>query len=214
MTNIDPKIDRRQEILVGAFSALMKNGLPALSFEAIAEEAGVSRQLVRYHFSDNEGLMIALCDLLAARYRDMLINGMMKVEGGNRLDVFLDYYFDLLDGAPKPRDDQAYDALMSLSARYPKVKENLRNGYTLLGQVVSHEIELSSPSLGSQASQELSYLFVALMYGHWKMVASLGLAEDHKMITRKAIDRLIQSYLNDEGETGPPVAVWRQEPEA
>lgn len=213
MSDNEQSADRRQEILIGAFTALMKNGLPALSFETIAEEAGLSRQLVRYHFNDNEALMIALCDLLAARYRDMLITGVMKAEGSKRLEIFLDYYFDMLDDMPKPRDDQAYDALMSLSARYPKIKENLRNGYGLLGQVVSHEIELQYPSLGSQASQELSYLFVALMYGHWKMVASLGLAEDHKLVTRKAIDRLILSYRLDEIEKGPEVPIWKQEPE-
>lgn len=213
MSESEQSVDRRQEILIGAFSALMKNGLPALSFETIAEEAGLSRQLVRYHFNDNEALMIALCDLLAARYRDMMINGVMNAKGNERLEIFLDYYFDILDDMPKPRDDQAYDALMSLSARYPKIKENLRNGYSLLGQVISHEIEVQYPNLGSQASQELSYLFVSLMYGHWKMVASLGLAEDHKQITRKAIDRLIRSYQLDEVEKGPEVLVWKQEPE-
>jgi AcrR family transcriptional regulator len=210
MSEAEQNLDRKQMILKGAFSALKNSGLPALSFDVIAEEAGVSRQLVRYHYKDNEALMIALCDYLAGLYRDTLIAGVMQAEGKDRLQIFLDFYFDLLDDMPKPRDDQVYDALMSLSAGAPKIQANLRSQYSLLGQVLSHEFELQYPSLNSQQSRELSYLFVSLMYGHWKMVASLGLSEDHKYISRKAMDRLIDSYVSNSDEPGQNVSVWKQ----
>ncbi|MEP4194775.1 MAG: TetR/AcrR family transcriptional regulator [Aliishimia sp.] len=211
MQDTDQSLRRKQEILKGAFSALIKNGLPSLSFDVIAKEAGLSRQLVRYHFPDDEALMIALCDFLAAQYRDALIAKVMKTEGKDRLEIFLDYYFDLLEDMPKPRDDQVYDALMSLSAGSQKIRDTLRENYSFLGQVISHEFELQFPSLGSRESKELSYLFVCLMYGHWKMVASLGLSEDHKHITRQAMDRLIQSYVSKSVPLGNLVATWQQE---
>ena len=155
--------------------------------------------------------MVALCDYLAAKYRDTLITGVMQAEGKDRLGIFLDYFFDLLDDMPKPRDDQVFDALMSLSAGSVKIKDSVRANYSLLGQVLSHEFEVQYASLDSQKSKELSYLFVCLMYGHWKMVASLGLSEDHKHITRKAMDRLIQSYVSNSVEMGPLVPAWKQD---
>jgi len=189
--------NRRRDIVKGAFSFLRKNGLPMLSYDLIARECGVSRQLIRYYFEDPEELMVALCDYLASLYRDALVNGIAQTPDKDRLEFFLDFYFDLVEGSPKPRDDQVYDAVMSLAAGHDCVRSSLRDQYNLLGQVVSQEIQLSYPELSRADAVELSFLFVCLMYGHWKMVASLGLSEDHKYITRRACDRLILSYTRN-----------------
>lgn len=205
--------DRKQDILDGAFSVLMKNGLPTLSYSAIAREADVSRQLIRYYFSEPEDLMVALCDQLAVLYREGLVNGVLNLQPEDRLTFFFDFYFDLLEDAPKPRDDQAYDAMMSLAAGSPAVRANLQNQYGLIGQVVAHEIQLRHPTIGAEGADELSYLFVCLMYGHWKMVASLGLAEDHKHVTRRAIDRLIDSYAGEPAVSRGNMKIWNSDPE-
>lgn len=181
-------------ILNGAFDVLLTEGLPHLSYDRVAQAAGVTRQLVRYYFPNSEDLMLALCDHLADTYREALISGVAQQEDGSRLDLFFDFYFDLLDGAPKPRDDQVYDALFSLAASSEQVRGNLRGQYTLLGQVLTHEIRLQYPDIPLPACTEMSYLFVVIMYGHWKMVATLGLDESHRHVSRRAIDRLIASY--------------------
>ena len=186
--------NRRLDIVKGAFSYLRKNGLPMLSYDLIAQECGVSRQLIRYYFEDPEELAVALCDYLASLYRDALINGVAKIQDQDRLEFFLDFYFDLIDGNPKPRDDQVYDAVVSLAAGHEGVKSTLREQYNLLGQVISQEIQLSYPKLSRTDCSELSFLFLSLMYGHWKMAASLGLSEDHNHVARRACDKLILSY--------------------
>lgn len=200
--------DRKQDILAGAFSVLMKNGLPRLSYDLIAKEAGVSRQLIRYYFSEPDELMVALCDYLASSYREALIKGVLETQTENRLKFFFDFYFDLVNGFPKPRDDQVYDAVLSLAAGNNAIRSNLRAQYTLIGQVVSHEIHLAHPEIGREFADELSYLFVCLMYGHWKMVASLGLSEDHKYITRQAMDRLIHSYTGKKFDLAATAKIW------
>ncbi|MCO6382453.1 MAG: TetR/AcrR family transcriptional regulator [Vannielia sp.] len=196
---------RKSEIVAAAFEALMAEGLPMLSYDTIARRGALSRQLIRYHYPEPEDLMIDLCDHLAGLYREALISEVMKREGAARLRCFFDFYFDLIEGNLKPRDDQVYDAMMSLSAGSPRIRTNLRSQYSLLGQVLSHELELEYPALGSQGAQELSWLFVSLMYGHWKMVASLGFSGEHRRVTRAAIDRLIESYLARPTEAGPKI---------
>jgi len=185
----------REVILSGAFDALMRHGLPMLSYDRIAEAAGLSRQVVRYHFPDPEDLMVGLCDKLAATYTDALITNAVTLEGPSRIEMFLDFYFDMLSDVPKPRDDAVYDALMSFAAGSPKVRAALRGQYSLLGQVLSHEFRVAYPALSREAAGELSFLFVSLMYGHWKMVASLGLSETHNEVTRQGMERLIRSYV-------------------
>ena len=205
--------DRASAIVAGAFEVLMAEGLPHLSFNSVAEAAGVTRQLVRYYFADPDDLMIALCDVVATAYREALIEGMAAHEGNDRVALFLDFYFDLLESPRKPRDDQAYDALMSLAARSSRVKTNLRQQYTLLGQVFSHELRQQYPEIPLPQCEEISFSFVSLMYGHWKMVASLGLREDHKHITRAAIDRLIESYRQNPTATAANGAWKAAEPD-
>lgn len=175
---------RKKDILDATFRVLMEKGLPTLSFDAIATECNLSRQLVRYHFKDSDTLMVALLDELAARYRDTMIANVMHAKGESRINLFIDFYFDMIEGMRKPKDDQVYDALMALSVGSPEIRETLRLQYTLLGHVLSHEFALVYPDLGPQKAAELSFLFVNLMYGHWKMVASLGLSDEHKFITR------------------------------
>ncbi len=201
--------DKKDIIVKGAFSLLMKEGVQALSFDGVAQEAGLSRQLVRYYFSEKDDLMMALCDYLADLYREALLKGVAAAEPKNRLNLFLDFYFDLVEAHPKPRDDQVYDAIFAWAAGNPKIQENLRTQYGLLGQVVAHEISLMLPGLTKDESQELSYLFVCLMYGHWKMVASLGLSEDHKYVVRRSMDRLLKSYSQKTFEPLKQIEVWR-----
>lgn len=201
---------RKLEILEATFKAIKAHGLPPLTYDLISQHGNVSRQLIRYHYNDPEDLMIAMCDYLAGLYRDSLIAGIMQAKGENRLTIFLDFYFDLISDMPKPKDDQVYDALVSMSAGTPRIQENMRNQFSLLGQVLSHEFELQYPKLTSGASRELSYLFVCLMYGHWRMVASLGLSASHKSITREAMNRLLKSYVNDGTNLGTDFPTWKQ----
>lgn len=205
---------RKQQIVEGAFRALMSNGLPPLSLDVIAAESGLTRQLIRYHFPTHESLMESVCDYLAARYSDVLTATAGQLDGPQRVEMFLDFYFDLLDGAPKPRDDQVYDAMLSLATGSPAIRENLQRQYGLLGQVLAHEFAIQYPALKGQAAAELSWLFVALMYGHWKMVASLGFSDDHRRVTRRAMDRLIRSYLSQDLPLVDEMPVWRLAPQA
>ncbi len=208
MAQRDAKNERRRQIQQGAFDALRKFGLPHLSYDIIANEAGATRQLVRYHYPDPEELMHDLCDLMAEYYRDALISTAGQLSGPARVDAFLDFYFDLLDGKAKPRDDQVYDAMFSLAAGSDGLRNTLAGQYTLVGQVLSHEFSVQYPDLDQQSAEELSFLFVALMYGHWKMVSSLGFSDNHNRLTRSAMDRLIRSYCAENSQFSDSIAVW------
>jgi hypothetical protein len=132
------------------------------------------------------------------------------LDGPKRLSFILDFYFDLVEDNRKPRDDRAYDAMMAYAAGSPKVRDALLEQYTLLGHVLSLEIKMVHPHLSLETCAEISYLFVCLMYGHWKMVASLGLDEDHKHIARPAIDRIIAAYAQEPAGPKAGTAPWRR----
>lgn len=150
--------------------------------------------------------MLEVCDALAAVYREHLIAETSDKVGPDRINTFFDFYFDLIDGTAKPRDDQVYDALFSLAAGSPAIRASLRQQYQLLGQVLSHEIKQVHQSIPLESCEEIAYLMISIMYGHWKMVATLGMNPANKRIARRAIDRLIDTYISDPdpvGEAGP-----------
>ncbi|WP_323005343.1 TetR/AcrR family transcriptional regulator [Pseudorhodobacter sp.] len=187
---------RRPEILDAAFRVLAQEGLPMPSYDVIAKEAGISRQLIRHYFPDQTSMMVALCDSLAGAYRNLMMKGIIDAASTERLQIFLDFYFGFLEGKglKKPEDDKVYDAMFSLAAGSPEIRSTLKEQYSLLHFTIWHEVQISNPDIPQRACQEIGYLFVTLMYGHWKMVASLGFSEKHNRIAREAMDRIIASY--------------------
>ena len=188
---------RRPEIVQAMYDAIAKHGMSPPSYDLIAREGDMSRQLVRHYYKDPEQMAVDLCDHLAATYRDCLMRGIIQADESRRLQVFLDFYFDVLanKGLPKPKDDQVYDGVMALANSSQRVRDNLRGQYSLLQATLAHEVQISHPDLPQKACHELGYLVVALMYGHWKMVASLGIDDAMNRVSREAVDRLIASYV-------------------
>lgn len=187
---------RRPEIVAAALDALNQDGLPLPSYDSIAQHAGMSRQLIRHYFPNAEQLMVSVCDALAAAYREALMKGIIASGTTERLPMFLDFYFNFLagKGLRKPADDAAYDAMFSLARGSEAVRRSLFEQYSELRQTIAQEVQISNPELSQKACREIGFLFVSLMYGHWKMVATLGFSEDHNRVTRQALDRIIVSY--------------------
>lgn len=188
---------RKPEIVQATLEAIKNEGLPMPSYDQIGRHAGMSRQLIRHYFPQPEQLMAAVCDALADAYREALMRGILQANSTERLSLFLDFYFNFLAGRGlrKPEDDAVYDAMFSLANQYPAVRQNLLEQYNLLQHTIAHEVQISNPGLDQKACREIGYLFVSLMYGHWKMVATLGFSEEHNRVTRAALDRLVQSYV-------------------
>jgi len=189
---------RRPEIVQAAIAAVRLNGVTLPNYDKIAEQAGMSRQLVRHYFPNPEDLMLAVCDALAASYRRLLMEGILQAGNPQRLPTFLDFYFNFLadKGLKKPEDDNVYDAVFALASTSEAVRQNLHAQYSELQAAIAHEVQLSHPGLSQNACKEIGFLFVSLMYGHWKMVATLGFSSKFNAVSRAALDRLVASYVD------------------
>ncbi|WP_135506574.1 TetR/AcrR family transcriptional regulator [Roseovarius aestuariivivens] len=160
ITGPDTSSDKKAAILSATTKLLISDGLNALSFEAVAAKAGLSRQLVRYYYPSLDALMIAVCDHLGAAYRDLLIAGIVDLKQVERLPFFLDFFFDLADGHKMPDNLEAYDAFLAYSVTSEAFRERLCSTYKTLGDVMVHELKIAYPDLPGAACKELSCLFV------------------------------------------------------
>lgn len=195
-------------ILMAATTLLTRHGVQALSFERLAEEAGLSRQLVRYYFKDLDTLIVALSDHLAARYRDALIAGIVKVNRGERLEFCLDFFFDLAEGHPMPDSLEAYDALFAWSVGSKALRRKMCDQYKTLGDVIIHELAIAHPEMDRPTCEEISFICVSMIHAHWSFVASLGHSRQHGLLARRAVGRLIASYIADPTPSGMTEKVW------
>lgn len=211
MKSNDQAQDRRTHILKATTKILNEKGIQGLSFESVAKEAGLSRQLLRYYFSDLDMLVSELCDYLANVYREMLVSGIVEVGQVERLRFFIDFLFDLAEAYRMPANLEAYDAMVAYAVGSEQVKERLCAQYKTLGQVIAQELAIAHPELDGPSCDELSFLFVSMMHAHWSFVASLGFSRQHSQVMRQAIDRLIASYI-DESPQGPRIkSAWSQD---
>lgn len=62
----------REKILDAATAVVSRDGIAAVTFEAVAEESGISRGGLLYHFRTKEELLLALHEYLAKRWDERL----------------------------------------------------------------------------------------------------------------------------------------------
>ncbi len=190
---------RRPEIIEALQKSLLEDGISLPSYDRIAKHGEMSRQLIRHYFSDEEEMVLKLCEILEHEYRDSLVKSAIAATDGNRLQIFVDFLFDLLRdrGLPKPDDNRIYDAVLSYANTHENVRQRLKTGYELVQMTLAHEIQVSFPHIPQEGCKELGYLIVATMYGHWKMVATVGFSESYSVVARDAMNRLIASYAEN-----------------
>lgn len=62
-----PEAERREAILAAAYQVAVRHQLAGLSTRAVAEEAGVSKGLVFFYFSDRSSLLLSLLEWMLAQ---------------------------------------------------------------------------------------------------------------------------------------------------
>ncbi len=202
---------KKIQILDATATLISRDGLQSFSFENIAKESGLSRQLIRYYYTDQDALILDLCDHLGGSYQSVLVTGVVEVGQVERLGFFLDFFFGLAEKYPMPQHLEAYDSLLAFAVGSPNLRARLCDQYKMLGQVIVHELAIAHPKLSDHACAELSYLFVSMMHAHWSFVASLKHTPDHGRVMRKAIDRLIVSYAQESTSDPQVKRPWARE---
>lgn len=186
------------DIVRAATQVFIKHGVTPLSYELIATEAGTTQNIIRSFYPDPQDLAIDLCNQLSVRFDERLDLELRTIRKAERLDHLLNFYLDLPSRLNKPerRDDQIITALMALSAKSEDIQQELRNYYQSMQERIAKTIKASFANIKPRHCSDLSFQIVCLIYGHWKMVASLKFSQQQNLIARAAIDRLIVGFSN------------------
>src|SRR3954466_115764 len=91
MTTTELSAETREQILDAAWRRVHEHGASAISVKDIAADAGVSRQLVYFHYGNRAGLLTAM-----ARHRDESSGFARAVAAGAPLEELLRAWCDYL----------------------------------------------------------------------------------------------------------------------
>jgi AcrR family transcriptional regulator len=133
---------RRQQLLDAAAALVLKKGTTALTLDAVAEAAHVSKGGLLYYFDSKNSLLEALADYLA---EDLQIEVERQAAGGSLAKAYLQLVARM---GELPKDQQVFKALTIICTAQPELagrvrtRLNLSQPDALPGQTPLEELHL------------------------------------------------------------------------
>jgi len=191
-----------QAILQAAMVLFMERGYRAVTIDAVAEAAGVSKPSVYYHFADKGSLFVAVGHLVFARAREATQAILSRPSSFQKqLQDIMEVVFSL------PQPFTAFDAMMHEAATEltPEQMADLRREEQSLAELVEQavfaaarrgEIDAVDPKLAAHA-------FLALLRVGQARDATGGRVFPRADVTAKT---LVQLFWHGIGRGSPPKA--------
>jgi AcrR family transcriptional regulator len=171
-----------QRLLDAAHRLLVRSGYNSLSVEAIGQEAGENKALIRYYFGSKNGLLVALTDMLIS---NTLSRARQRLSGlsdtHDRVGVITDTMEAILD------DEASYRLLFDLLPRlleHPRMARQLADLYRGYREVNARALWGDRPGDPPPIVRELATIAVALPDG----LAVQLLAEPGSIDVRSLLD--------------------------
>ncbi|HEY5757699.1 MAG TPA: TetR/AcrR family transcriptional regulator [Steroidobacter sp.] len=133
---------RRQQLLDAAATLVLKKGTTALTLDAVAEAAHVSKGGLLYYFDSKNSLLESLADYLA---EDLQIEVERQAAGGSLAKAYLQLVARM---GELPKDQQVFKALTIICTAQPELagrvraRLNLSQPDALPGQTPLEELHL------------------------------------------------------------------------
>jgi AcrR family transcriptional regulator len=153
----------RQQILHAAFALIRREGVARLTIEAVAQEAGLSKGGVLYHFRSKEALIQAMVASLVERF-DSDIETARRQEPANERDVpgsWLRAYIRASEGPAE--DDEDTVALLAAVSSDPRLLAPLQEQYARWQ--AQAEADGVDPALATVIRLALDGLWMADLFG-------------------------------------------------
>ena len=133
---------RREEIVEALRGVVARDGLNVPSYDAIATEGDMSRQLVRHYYRSPEDMAADLAKRLTVEMRNDVKRTLAAADGEARLDALLETMF-AFDGATDAGggDRNALECALHAIARHsPKVEQAFETHLQAMRELIANEL--------------------------------------------------------------------------
>jgi AcrR family transcriptional regulator len=180
---------RRPQLLEAYARSLLRHGSEGATLDRIAEEAGVTRGLVRHYLGNRVEVDRALLEHIRERY----VNGLRALGDGLpprvRLTVILGAVFG---GTPADPTARLVDTLLGASADDPTLRDGLREMYLELEDLLDAELAAAYPRSDPVRRRRAAYGIVCLA-GMNESLTDLGFPADRSSAAEACAELLVGS---------------------
>jgi len=153
----------RQQIIHAAFALIRREGVARLTIEAVAQEAGLSKGGVLYHFRSKESLIQAMVASLVERFNSDIDMARREGSGGERSasGAWLRAYIRASAGSTE--DDEDTVALLAAVSTDPRLLAPLQEQYARWQ--TQAEADGVDPAVATVVRLALDGLWMADLFG-------------------------------------------------
>ena len=182
---------RREELLDAFERCIVKFGLEGTSLEQVAEEADMTRSIIRHYIGNRDQLVEALIERIIQQYTNQLIATYGDLTPEQSLNYSLDEMFSEQETRHN-RDKIIIDVLMTAQDRYPKAKKMLVQMFEALIQSFADDLRRIYPKAKKDQCRQVAYAIICMSEMHESFMW-LGMKKRYHSDARTAADALIRT---------------------
>ena len=187
----DLTAERTSEILVAFERCVIKYGLEA-SLEQIAEEAGMTRSIIRHYIGNRDEVVRQLIESITTQFLAQLRTASNRLSSPERvLEDTLNYLFSgnqTVEEWEKP----IIQVLMSARERYPEAKRQLKQMFEELLNMLAHDLAQIHPQNSASRYHQVAYSILCLTMMNNSFM-ELGMERTYNTIARQQAEILIST---------------------
>lgn len=181
--------ERSAEILDAFGRSMIKHGLD-VSLEQVAQEAGMTRSIIRHYIGNREEVVNALVERVTRSFVDEMRTAADTIPEDRLISESLDYLFD--DYTPDDYEKLLIDVLMTAQDRYPQAKQMLLAMLEDFVDILAGIIQRAYPHATKTACQDVAYSIIAMALSNDSFIW-LGMDKQRSLGARRLAEALIQT---------------------
>ena len=189
---------RTAEILDAFERCVARFGLEGSSLEAVAEEAGMKRSILRHYIGNRVDLIDALAERVVAKYRSYVQAFIDSVSEKRRIEQLLAFFFP-----DKPIETAesilVVEALIAAGDAYPRVRNLMSEYVEELVSITGQQLRLAYPNSTRQQCWNVAYGVVSICFNQdslWPLELPAKYLNAAKTCSRRLIESLGNSQSN------------------
>ena len=182
--------ERTAEILAAFARCMIKYGLDT-SLDQVAEEAGMTRSIIRHYIGNREEVINALVARITADYLAELRAEAAQIPQEQMIAVTLDYLFEAEAGYDDT-DKLIFDVMMTAQDRYLQAKQTIISMFEELITMFSDDLERAYRQADKVHCRDVAYSVLALAMSTESLMG-LGINGRYRTIARTSAEALIRT---------------------
>lgn len=182
--------ERTGEILEAFARCMVRYGLDT-SLDQVAEEAGMTRSIIRHYIGNREEVVNALVERITTEFLAELRAEAAQIPQEQMIAATLDYLFSEEPGYDDT-DKLIFDVIMTAKDRYPQAKHSVIMMFEELVSIFAADLAHAYPQAEASHCRDVAYSILALAMSNESLVWA-GMDSHYSAKARASAEVLIHS---------------------